>query len=68
MSTIAVVKIAMGYRSSDQRPSCSNCLHASTGTEHPPRWRCQKGSFFTTAMATCSAHALKALPTEGVRA
>ena len=53
MSTIAVAKLGMGYQPAAQRPSCANCHHASTGTEHPPRWRCAKGGFITTAMAVC---------------
>lgn len=65
MSTIAVAKIGMGYQPATQRPSCCNCKHGNTGAEHPPRWRCTKGGFLTTAMATCNQHAAEYPTTPG---
>lgn len=60
--TIATTKLAMGFLSSNQRPSCKTCFHGveRRADRMPPydtaHWYCRKGGFITTAMATCSQH------------
>ena len=67
MSNITVSKAAQGFVPANARPSCRNCKHGKQefADRAPPfdtaSWRCNKGGFFTTALATCSLHEFVAL-------
>jgi hypothetical protein len=60
--TIDAMKQSMGFQSATFRPSCRNCKHGheEIAERMPPydtrSWKCKKGGFRTTAMATCNEH------------
>ena len=62
MGSIQSRQAAIGYKTSNQRPSCRNCKHGAevfTGHAAPtegPRWECGRYDFRVTATAICDRH------------
>jgi hypothetical protein len=60
--TIDAMKRSMVFQSATVRPACRNCKHGheEIAERMPPydtrSWKCKKGGFRTTAMATCNEH------------
>jgi hypothetical protein len=60
--TIDAMKQSMGVQVASARPACRNCKHGreEIADRSPPfdtrSWKCKKGGFRTTAMATCNEH------------
>jgi hypothetical protein len=60
--TIEAMKQSMGFQFATLRPACKNCKHGheEIAERMPPydtrSWKCKKGGFRTTAMATCNEH------------
>lgn len=57
MSSIAVIKQAMGWQPLNRRQACVNCgLVDERITVGISTWYCTSGQFLTNAMAICNRH------------
>ena len=62
MGSIQSRQAAVGYQTTNQRPSCRNCKHgAEVFADHAspmdgPRWECDRYGFRVTATAICNRH------------
>lgn len=70
LNTFDRAKVAQQFVPANQRPCCRNCKQAKESiadrspTFDTSSWRCMRGGFFVTALATCSQHEPRNQPTK----
>ena len=74
LNTFDWAKQRQQFVPANQRPCCRNCkqVKESIADRSPPfdtsSWRCMRGGFFVTALATCREHEPRTATTPGAPA